>query len=642
MQRGLSKSVKKAVVKNHLQGMNESENTKSVGSSASGQKLTTEEIDSVIEEFNSEASTKGLDSASKDYGVSGIVKELSEMARFKRDNDLEFSSILEGSRIAGTLKKFGAGMPEFEQFLDSVYARSLERGFTPNEIISQSSKLQSLEKKYGTTYDVLRTNFEELGKSVAAKKKEKSDLEAEISQITKKKAETLARHSLDEQKIQDYLDAKQQLAALGLDIVTLPNMKNFLVALKNEKFDPREIMNKLNSIGDLQSQRIRSLQEAKTAKDDLDSKKIYLAEIKKLEESKLSFDQIERIRSLVTRISLDHKIEPSQAYGRFEQDILQNYNVVLGLKPEVARLEDAKKRLEAEISAKKNEFETLEVGAKDRIKKLDERYSKQKEEIEAYSELRALGIDGKRILSWNQIIKSANLDYGAIEGELRNQGNLKNLEDKTSAKIKELMSQEIKLTQAVAELNSDKEKIEASIQTVKDNALSGIEELRVRILSSLSNLQEKAQSGLEETSRGGQKSLDELKTSVEQQIKQSSATAISEMSSTVTDLKSSVSDFSKELKDTISGASTEIKNVGVALEAGEKIGKYRNVLPLLQLIDGSGTQDESEALIAMWNLSSRFNAWLENQYPGEKRDISEPLTRLLESINNEIQRVGGA
>jgi hypothetical protein len=562
VQRGLSKSVKKAIVKNHLQGLNERENAKGASDSVPGPKLSTEEIDSVIKEFDSDATGRGLEAASKDYGVSSIAKELSEIARFKREKDLEFASILEGARIASTLKKFGAGTPEFEQFLNSVYSRSIEKGFTPNEIISQSSKLQTLEKKYNMGFEALRTNFEELGKSLAAKKKEKADLEIEIAQAVKKKADLLAKFSLDEEKLQDYTSSKQQLSTFGFDVVHLQSLKNFLLAARNENFDVREISAKLNSIGDLQLQKTKIQQEVKGIKEDLDFRK--------------------------------------------------------------------------------KELDAIEFTAKDRIKKLEERFAKQKEEIDAYSELRAMGIDGKRILSWNQIIKAANVDYGTIEGELRNQGNLKNLEDKTSAKIKELVSEEIRLGQSISELKREKEKIETSIQTIKDSTLNGIEELRAKVLSSIESMKEKAETDLETTARDSQKSLEEMRSSSEQQLKQVSETALSDMRATVTELKSSADDFSKGLKDSLSEASPEIKNVGMALEAGEKIGKYRNIMPLLQLIDGSGTQDESEALIAMWNLSSRFNAWLENHYPGEKRDISEPLMRLLESINNEIQRVGGA
>ena len=562
MQRGLSKSVKKVVVKNHLQGLNESENAKIASSSVSDPKLTTDEVDSVIKEFDSEVSKKGLDSVSKDYGVSNITKELSEIARFKRENEIEFSSIMEGSRIASTLKKFGAGLPEFEEFLDSVYARSLEKGYTPNEIISQSSKLQALEKKYGMGYDALRTSFDDLGKALSSKKKEKGDLESEIAQVSKKKSDLLVRHSLDEQKIQDYVNAKQQLSTFGFDIVDIQNVKNLLIALKNEKFEAKDILNKLNSFEDLQSQKAKIQQEVKKMREDLESNK--------------------------------------------------------------------------------KELEALEATSNQKLKALDEKYTKQKQDIEAYSELRALGVDGKRILAWDQIMRSANLDYGVVEGELRNQNNLKNLEDRTSAKIKELVAEEIKLTESISELRKEKENIETSIQTVKESALAGIEDLRSKILESIASLSSKAEVDLQESAHAGQKSIQDLRNSTEEQIKQVTQTVLSEVKSTTVELQSSTTEFSKELKDSISQASTEIKSVGLALEAGEKIGKYRNILPLLQLIDGNGTQDESEALIAMWNLSSRFNAWLENQYPGEKREISEPLTRLLESINNEIQRVGGA
>ena len=562
MQRGLSKPVKKAIVKNRLQGLSDGENAKNASSSLSDSKLTTDEVDSVVKEFDSEVAKKGLDATSKEYGISGIVNELSEIARVKRESGVEYSSIIEGTRIAGALKKFGAGLPEFEQFLDSVYARSLEKGYTPNEIISQSSKLQALEKKHGMKFDELRTNFDELGKSLAAKKKEKSDLESEIAQISKKKTDMLARFSLDEQKVQDYASTKEQLAGFGFDVANFGNLKTALLALKKEGFEPREIVEKLNSIGDLQEEKTRIQREVKSTKD--------------------------------------------------------------------------------ELSARKAELDASEKTAAEKIRKLEARYAKEKDEVEAYSELRALGIDGKRILSWNQIISSANLDYGVIEGELRNQTNLKNLEDKMSAKIKDLVSEELKLTRSIAELKGEKDNIESSIQTIKDSALTGIEELRQNVVSSIKSLKEQAEREVKETGGNSQKAIEELNASTLEQLKQLSNVALSDLKTTVTELKTSTDDFSKELKESLSQSSADIKSVGVALEAGEKIGKYRNILPLLQLIDGSGTQDESEALIAMWNLSSRFNAWLENHYPGEKKDISEPLVRLLESINTEIQRVGGA
>ena len=548
MQRGLSKAVKKAVVKNHLQGFNPIDNAKS-----SGAKLTPEEVEGIVGEFGADANSLGLDVAAKEYGVGSIAKDLGEIARFKKENEVDFSEILEGAKIASTLKKFGAGMPEFEQFLSGVYSRSLEKGYTPNEIISQSSKLEALERKYGMAFEKLRENFEETGRALNSKKKEIADIETEIVQVIKKKSDLLSRYSLDEQKIQDYAATKQELLNLGLDLSNLPEIKNFLVSLKNSNFDSGEIIAKLNSISDLQAQKSKIQQEVIIAKREMDEKKQLLGEIQK---------QVEK-------------------------------------------------------------------------------FSKQKADIEAYSELRASGVDAKRMQEWNKIIQASNLDFGAIEGELRNQGNLKALEEKIGAKIKDLLAEELRLNQSIAHLSKEKQNLELSAKAIKDTALNEIAALGEKIILSLSSLNEQAQSKVEQAAERGIKSIDEINSTSNKAIKGVGETALSEVQATVSSLKASTTEFTEELRTAIERAGPDIKGVAAALDAGERIGKYRNIVPLLELMDGSVKADESEALIAMWNLTSRFNAWLENQYPNAKREMSKPLTELLESINKEIQRVGG-
>jgi DNA anti-recombination protein RmuC len=277
----------------------------------------------------------------------------------------------------------------------------------------------------------------------------------------------------------------------------------------------------------------------------------------------------------------------------------------------------------------------------EQIKKLEEKYSKQKADIEAFNELRAIGIDEKRMRQWHQIIKTSNLDFGSIEGELRNQANLKALEDKISSQIKELVTEELRLNQSISNLNREKQVVESSVKAIRESALNEINTLSSKIMSSLSSLNDQTQAKLEETAQRSIKTLDEISGSSNQKIKLVAEGALTELKTTVSELKSSATDFSRELMSVMEQAAPEIKNVTLALDAGEKIGKYRNILPLLQLMDGSGNADESEALIAMWNLTSRFNSWVENHYPSAKKEISQPLSELLESINNEIQRVGG-
>jgi len=639
VQREVSKSVRKAILKNHLQGMNQVENLRSINSS--GTDLTIQEINSVIDEFGVESEGKGgLEKATKDLGISNIARELGEVARFKRENKVQYSEMIEGGKIAAALKKFGADIPEFEQFLQSVYSRSLEKGYTPKEIISQSAKLESLEKKYSKKFDQLIEEYDEVGKEFTTRKKEKASVEQEIEILQKKKSNILAANSLDEQTMREFIKTREELQLMGLNISELISIRNFLVAIKNEKFDSKTIIDKLNSLTDLQAQKTKIQAEVGKAKQELDEKKTLVAELRKLSESKLSVDQVERIRGIVNRISVDNKIDSSQAFSKFEQDILVNYNSVLGLRPEASRLEDNKKRIEADIDSKRKELDSIESGHLDKIKKLEEKYAKQKDVIQSYNELLAQGIDGKRILAWNQIIKASNLDFGMIESELRNQGNLRGLEDKAGAKIKDLVAEELKLTQSITNLNKEKLNVESSIKALKDSALGEIEAMKSKIISTISSINDQTLSKFSATLQENQKLLQTATSQSQKEIEQIAEASVKDIKTTATDLKTTATDFTMELKTLVEKAGPEIKNVGLALDAGEKIGKYRNILPILQLIDDNGKGDESEAMIAMWNLTSRFNTWLESHYP-QKAEISQILTKMMASINDEIQKVGG-
>lgn len=644
MQRGLSKTTRKAIIKNHLQGLDQQENLKSVNSAGSNS-VTQQELITVIDEFGAEAEKKGLDSASKEHGLSNIARELGEVAIAKRESGVDLASMLEGAKIAAALKKFGAGMPEFEQFLQSVYSRALEKGYTPKEIILQSAKLASLEERYGLGFDKLKEDFEETAKSLVAKKKEASLLDEDIAQKAKKRSELFMQYSMDEQIMRDYIQTKNDLTSLGFQVSDLQGARAFLSAIKGEKFDPAEIMEKLQSISDLQAQKHKAQQDLARVIKDLEEKKTLLAEIRRLEESKLTIEQIEKIRSSVMKISGDQKIDLATAYSRFEQDVLQGYNTVLGLRPEVSRLEENKKRLETEVESRRRELQTLESTHTDKAKRLEEKYAKEWEQIQAYNDLRAQGIDSKRILAWNQIMKNANLDYGTIEGELRNQANLKALEDRESAKIKELLAEELKLTQSVGQLNQEKQKLDASIKAIRDSALGELGKMKESVISSITELSDQAQSKLSETSDRTRKTLEDLRSSSTGDIKQLAESSIGDLKTTVTELKNSTNEVSTELKSLLETAKPDLKEVGLALAAGEKIGKFRNILPLLKLLDGTvQPADETEALIAMWNLASHFNSWVESKYAEDaaKRDeMSRPLSELLESINSQVQKVGG-
>jgi hypothetical protein len=112
-----------------------------------------------------------------------------------------------------------------------------------------------------------------------------------------------------------------------------------------------------------------------------------------------------------------------------------------------------------------------------------------------------------------------------------------------------------------------------------------------------------------------------------------------DLKGTVGSLNATVEEFSSQLRKALDEATPQLKNVELALEAGEKIGKYRNILPLLELLDDKNLA-ETDALIAMWNVGNRFSTWMTNHYRLTPKDeLSQPLSKLLASLSDEIQRV---
>ncbi len=83
-----------------------------------------------------------------------------------------------------------------------------------------------------------------------------------------------------------------------------------------------------------------------------------------------------------------------------------------------------------------------------------------------------------------------------------------------------------------------------------------------------------------------------------------------------------------------------MKNLSEVLEAAERIGKYEAILPLLKLNENAGV-GETEALVAMWNMSNIFIQWFAKQNMTSTRsEILELLKKTLVSLSQEIQTIG--
>jgi chromosome segregation ATPase len=631
--------LKKSIVKNYLQGLEEGENISSVSSSG-GEQVTSVDVSDSLSEFGGQLEKEGLTKTANAYGLSRLAKELGEVATFKRKNGIDLEDMLRGGKIARVLKNYNVGIPELEQFLSVVYSRASEHGYNAETIVSQVTSLSDLEKKLGSSYEELEKSYEKLGSEIESKQEEKKKVLREIEEIKKQKTELLAKNKLDEAKIEDYLLTKQKLASFGLDPNDLEGAKNFLYKVKVDKFDPGQIISKLNTLEDLNKERAKLEQQISSTEDELHKKKALVNEIKRLEDSKLSIDQIERFQKVVTAFSKDKNVDPAKAYAQFEEDILKHYNAVQGLNTIINQLKENEKRLKADAESTKQTLIAEEALHSDKLKKIEERYSKLSSEINAYNSLKEKsGIDSQKITTWYQIIEASKLDASQVESQLKNYASLKNLEKEISQKVVTLMSEAESLKAKVETLEQQKAKTESSIKALSDTAIAEVDSASSKILSSLTSLNDQAKATISKMSSEYEKSFSEFRAASQRGFLDAVEDSKKDLKGTVGSLNSTVEEFSSQLRKALDEATPQLKNVELALEAGEKIGKYRNIMPLLELLDDKNLA-ETDALIAMWNVGNRFSTWMTNHYRLTPKDeLSQPLSKLLASLSDEIQRV---
>ncbi len=475
-------------------------------------------------------------------------------------------------------------------------------------------KIEQLEKKYSKSFDELKNEYELLGKEISSRSKRVQDLEEKITATQKRKSDVLREYSVEEKRVREYIDARAQLSSLGFPIDELPNVKTALFSMKNENFNPDAILQKLNAIADLETRKAALESELSVANGDLREKKALLIQLRQMQRSGLTIDQMERLRDVVSRISSRRGVNPDHAMTQFENDVLKNYDLSLGLESEILRLQETKGSIASELEERKKGYEAKEKSLSDRIKELEEKYQSQKEELKAYSELKALGIDGSRMLSWNELISSGKLDFGVVESELKRQGNLRTLEGETTKRIEELQNQQRQISTSVAELNQQKDILATSVNMIKEQTLKELENSRAAVLASVSKVTE--------------------------EVKQASESTKNDLKATLSDLKNATTGFSGELTGVIQKAQEEAKKQSDLLETAERIGRYEAVLPLLKLSDNVPVT-ETEALLAMSNVTNTFVQWFRKQSATPaRRETMELLRRTQASLNQAVETVG--
>ena len=626
--------MKKQIVKSYLEGLDEDEISKNLASK--GIELDRAALRSSIEEFESGIQKSGVEKAGEALGVSRVANELGEVAKFKRKNGIELEEMLQGAKVARVLKSYRVGIPELDVFISTAYSRASREKLTPEALVAQISSLEVLEKKYDVSFDELKSQYEALGKDIKTKLAEKGSIEEQIDELKKQKTELLAQNKVDEARLEEFQSTRETLHSMGLDPDDLDSVKTFLLALKGQNFDPAIVISRINHIEDLQKEKSFLEQETRAANDELHWKRALLAELKNLQETNMSVQQVDAIQKIVVRIAADRGIEKSSAYSQFHEDIVKNYDSVLGLSSVITKLQREQNDIEQQAAKRARELEEEEAKHNEKLKKIENMYSKISSQIEDYNKLAEIGVDAKTIQRWKEVIESSGLDPASVELQLKQYSNLQDSERKIMDEIEILKAQAASLNENVATLEREKKSIESSIKTMNDAALSQIDSASSKIAFSISALNEDAKSKLTQLSEESQRALNYQRASFEQDTRKMLEQSGENLKATVSKLGSSVEEFATRMKNVIDEATPQLKTVSAALEAGEQLGKYKNILPLLELMDEKNVS-ESQALIAMWNVSNRFKAWVAEHYKS-KPDISATVSKLVDQINEEMQK----
>ncbi len=154
----------------------------------------------------------------------------------------------------------------------------------------------------------------------------------------------------------------------------------------------------------------------KKLSDIIDSQKSRVVQLEKLEGLDITSEHLDGLFITVQNIAKVHSVDAKEAFFRLHEDLKNNYDKIIGLKSHLAKLEN-------DTLLKSKELETIVV----KIEKFKIIHNQKLKALEILERYQQDGVDPERILVWNRIFKSANLDPKLFEEELRKIGYLKKI-----------------------------------------------------------------------------------------------------------------------------------------------------------------------------------------------------------------------
>lgn len=351
-----------------------------------------------VSEFKGMVERDGLDDATEEFGVSQEIQELRDVAELKHTNKIGLPEMIEGARIATKLRELHIDPESLIPILDQVYRRAKQKGYNGADIVDQCQEISELESKYKTNVDVLIQKFENIGSKLPAEERKLKGLTKEVQSLEIKKLDLWQQHSVAEQELSDYITMKKELRSLGLDIKKLQSIKKCLLIMKERKFKASSIISRIQSIENFEPKKEslkRELDQLREKEKKIESKltesnktlskmQPLLKQLKELENTNFSVEQMHRIRNMLVEISVNLGVKPADSVSRFEE-FLKSYGALLELESQVASLRVQKERLETDIdeleNAKRQVISGLEEVNRVMIKEVKDTGSKITSEV---------------------------------------------------------------------------------------------------------------------------------------------------------------------------------------------------------------------------------------------------------------------
>lgn len=492
-------------------------------------------------------------------------------------------------------------------------SKAAKKGLTADEIISQSAKIEQMEKKYSKSFDELLKEFDNLEKAIHERSKSLKELDESISAAEKKRSDLFQNNAVDEGNVQEYIRARDELSLLGFPVDDISKVNTFLSSIKGEQYSVDGIIEKIDAIGDLESRRKSLEAELYQANLVLLENNESLNEIQKVRRTGLSIDKIEKIRDLVSRIGSKRGVNADLAFSQFESDVLRNYDLALGLEDELKRLLETKRSMESEFQERRKSLEVVERSIQSRISELESSHQNKLANITAYQDLRESGIETNDVIALHELLFKLNLNLGVVMSILRRTGNLKDLEGEISNEIEILRKEKDDLNASVSGLKDQRRVLESSVSLMRDTLVKELRASRETMISLVTQITDEAKSILKELSNG--------------------------VKSTLVDTEPSIDGFSSELRRLFEKTEMITRNFPELMNAMERVSEYRTIIPLVKLAENSPVS-EKDALVAMSTVSSIFIQWMEKQQASEGRlESLGKMKEALASLNKELQSV---